>query len=57
MSGMQVGGGILLGIGEMSVQLMGKTGKDFWPKFLETFDGRSCNDGSRERIPIFLNPY
>ncbi len=44
----------------MSVQLMGKLGKDSCPNslqfLLENFDGRSCNDGSREPIPVFHNP-
>ncbi len=43
----------------MSVQSMGKMGKDFSPNFLrprfEKFDGRSCDDGSREFVPIFQN--
>ncbi len=35
-------------------------GKDFCPNFLKPFlekiDRRSCNDGSRELIPVFHNP-
>ncbi len=45
----------------MSVQSMGKMGKDFCPNFLQPFlekiDRRSCNDGSRELIPILHNPH
>ncbi len=52
-----VGGGV---IGEWRFQPMGKMGKDVCPNFLqpllENFDRRSCNDGSRELIPIFNNP-
>ncbi len=51
------GGG---GVG-VSVQSMGEMGKDFCPNFLQPFleniDGRSCNDGSRELIPVFHNPH
>ncbi len=40
---------------------MGEMGKDFCPNFLQPFlekiDGRSCNDGSRELIPVFHNPH
>ncbi len=46
--------------GEMSVQSMGEMGEDFCPNFLQPFleniDRRSCNDGSRELIPVFRNP-
>ncbi len=46
------------GGGECSVN--GGDGKDFCPNFLqpflEKFDRRSCNDGSRELIPIYYNP-
>ncbi len=46
--------------GRVSVQSMGEMGKDFYPSFLQPFlenvDGRSCNDGSQELIPIFHNP-
>ncbi len=49
------------GIGEMSVQFMGKMGKDFSPNFLQPFleniDRRNCNDGSRELIPVFHITY
>ncbi len=49
------------GDGEMSVQSMGEIGKDFCPNilqpFLENIDRRSCNDGSRELIPVFCNPH
>ncbi len=45
----------------MSVQSMGKMGKDFCPNvvqpFLENIDRRSCNDGSRELFPISHNPH
>ncbi len=45
----------------MSVQSMGEMGKDFCPNFLQSFleknDRRSCNDGSRELIPVFHNPH
>ncbi len=62
MVGVQVGRG---GVGErglgMSVQSMGEMGKDFCPNFLQWFleniDRRSCNDGSRELIPVYHNPY
>ncbi len=47
--------------GGVSVQSMGEMGKDFCPNvlqpFLENIDRRSCNDGSRELIPIFHNPH
>ncbi len=40
---------------------MGKIRKDFCPNslqpFLENIDRRSCNDGSRELTPIFLNSH
>ncbi len=53
-----MGGGV---IGEWRFQSMGKMGKDVCPNFLqpllENFDRRSCNDGSRELIPIFDNPH
>ncbi len=39
---------------------MEEMGKDFCSNllqaFLETIDRRSCNDGSRELIPVFHNP-
>ncbi len=45
----------------VSVQLMGEMGRDFCPNFLQTFleniDRSSCNDGSRELIPVFHNPH
>ncbi len=45
----------------LSVQSMGEMGKDFCPNFLQPFleniDRRSCNDGSRELIPVFHNPH
>ncbi len=45
----------------MNVQSMEKMGKDFSPNFLrprfEKFDGRSCDDGSREFVPIFHNSH
>ncbi len=55
------GGG---GVGEsgvgVRVQSMEEVGKDFCPSvlqpFLEIIDRRSCNDGSRELIPVFHNP-
>ncbi len=38
-----------------------EVGKDFCRNFLqpclENFGGKSCNDGSRELIPIFHNPH
>ncbi len=44
----------------MSVQSMEEVEKDVCPNFLQPFleniDRRSCNDGSREFIPIFHNP-
>ncbi len=46
--------------GGMSVQSMWEMGKDFCPNFLQSFleniDRRSCDDGSRELIPVFHNP-
>ncbi len=60
MGGVQVGMGGR-GKGGMSVQSMGEMGKDFCPNFLQPFleniDRRSCNDGSRELIPVFHNPH
>ncbi len=44
----------------MSVQSMGEMGKDFCPNFLHPFleniDRMSCNNGSRELIPILHKP-
>ncbi len=56
MNGVQVGkGGV-----EVITQAMGEMGKafclNFIQPFLENIDRRSCNDGSRERIPVFHNP-
>ncbi len=52
-----MGGGLVNG--EMSVHSMGEIGKYFCPNFLQLFlensDRRSCNDGSRELIPVFHN--
>ncbi len=49
------------GGGWVSIQSMGEMGKDFCPNFLQPFleniDRRSCNDGSRELIPVFHNPH
>ncbi len=46
---------------EVSVQSMGEVKKDFCPNFPqplhENIDRRSCNDGSRELIPVFHNPH
>ncbi len=48
------------GVG-VSVRSMGEMGKDLCPNFLQPFleniDRRSCNDGNRELIPLFHNPY
>ncbi len=45
----------------VSVRSMGEMGKDFClnflQSFLETIDWRSCNDGSRELIPVFHDPH
>ncbi len=45
----------------MTFQSVGEMGKDFCPNvlqpLLENFDIRSCNEGSRELIPIFHNPH
>ncbi len=45
----------------MSVQSMVKLGEDlcsnFHQPFLENIDRKSCNDGSREPIPVFHNPH
>ncbi len=54
MGGVQVGRGV-------SVQSKGgEMGKDFCPNFLQPFleniDRRSCNNGSRELIPVFHDP-
>ncbi len=60
MGGVQVrrGGGRGKGVG-VSVQPMGERGKYFCPNFLqpllENIDRRSCNDGSRELMPVFHN--
>ncbi len=62
MGGVQVGRGA---VGEkgggVSVQSIGEMGKDFCPNFLQPFlennDRRSCNDGSRELIPVIHNPH
>ncbi len=54
-------GGMQAGRGVVSVQSMGEIGKDFCPNclqaFLKNIDRRSCNDGSRELIPVFHNPH
>ncbi len=54
----QAGGGDLV---ELSIQSVGDMGKDFFPSFLQSFceniDRRSCNDGSRELIPVLHNPH
>ncbi len=57
MGGVKVGrGGVGKG-GRVSVQSMKEMGKDFCPNFLqpslENIDRRSCNDGSRELIPVY----
>ncbi len=40
---------------------MGEMGKGFYPiffqPFLESIGRGSCNDGSRELIPVFHNPH
>ncbi len=45
----------------VSVQSMGEMAKDFYPNvlqsFLEKIDRRSCNNGSREIIPVYHNPH
>ncbi len=47
--------------GCVSVQSMGEMGKDYCPNFLHNFleniDRKSCNDGSRELIPVFHNSH
>ncbi len=47
--------------GWVSAQSSVERGKDFCPNFLQPFheniDRRSCNDGSRELIPVFHNPH
>ncbi len=49
------------GGGDVSVLSMEGMGKDRCPNFLQPFleniDRRSCNDGSREIIPVFHNPH
>ncbi len=61
MGGVQVGRGVGERRVEVSVQSMWEMGKDFCPNllqpFLENIDRRSCNDGSRELIPVFHNPH
>ncbi len=45
----------------VSVQSVGEMGKDLCPNFLQpllkNIDRRSCNDGSRELIPVFHSPH
>ncbi len=46
--------------GWASVQSMVEVGKNFCPNFLQPFlenIDRSCNDGSRDLIPVFHNPH
>ncbi len=47
--------------GSVRVQSVGEMGKNFCPNvphpFLENIDRRGWNDGSRELIPVFHNPY
>ncbi len=54
-------GGVQVGWGGVSVQSVGEMRKDFCPKFLQPFlesiDRGSCNNGSRELIPVFHNPH
>ncbi len=54
-------GGEGLENGSMSVQSMEEMVKDFCQNlpqpFLENIDRRSCNDGSPDLIPVFLNPH
>ncbi len=61
MGGVQVGWGMDKGNGKMSIQSMEEMGKNFCPNvlqpFLESIDRRSCNDGSRELIPVIHNPH
>ncbi len=62
MSGKQVeGGGMCYWIGEMSAPPMEEMGEDFCPDFLQPFleniVRKSCNDGSRELIQVFHNPW
>ncbi len=49
------------GKGGVSVQSLGEMGKDFYLNFLQPFleniDRKSCNDESREFIPVFHNPH
>ncbi len=56
---MEEGGGLADWGDECSVN--GGMGKDFCPNFLQPFleniDRRSCNDGSRELIPVFHNSH
>ncbi len=51
------GGGVgESGVGECSVN--GGDGERLLSNFLQPFlDRRSCNDGSRELIPVFHNPH
>ncbi len=54
-------GGLQVGKKGVRVQSMEEMGKDFCPNFLELFleniDRRSCNDGSREFIPVYRSPH
>ncbi len=47
--------------GEGGYRIVEKMGEDVCPHFLqplhENIDRRSCNDGSRELIPLFYNPH
>ncbi len=49
------------GTGGMRFQLTGKVGKDSCPNCLQplpgNFDRRGRNDGNRELVPVFQNPY
>ncbi len=60
-NGWCAGGMERVGNWEINVQSMGEMGKDFCPNyrqaFVENIVRRSCNDGSRELIPVFHNPH
>ncbi len=61
MGGVQVGFGGGVGKWGEECSVDGGDGERLLSKlpqpFLENIDIRSCNDGSRERIPVFHNPH
>ncbi len=61
MGDVQVGRGGGSEKGCVSVQSIGEMGEGFCPNFLqpllENIDRMSCNDESRELVPVFHNPH